>query len=79
MAKLLNLKKLGALNLKPIRFRYNEKIYETEEPYFLIELMAKKEKLNIKEFLKKEIEKEIEKKIEKETEKELPLAKASGS
>jgi len=70
MAKLLNLKKLGVLNLKPIRFQYKGKIYETEEPYFLIELMAKKEKLNIKEFLEKEI---------KKSEKELPLANASGS
>jgi hypothetical protein len=37
--------------LLPIRFEYQEKTYETYEPYFLISMMAKNKNMSIKNLL----------------------------
>jgi hypothetical protein len=37
--------------LYPIRFEYQEKTYETLEPYFLVSMMAKNKNMSIKNLL----------------------------
>jgi len=49
MGKVKILKKLSPLH--PIRFEYEGKIYETEDFYFIIKIMAKKKHQSISEFL----------------------------
>ncbi len=37
--------------LSPVRFEYNGKIYETDEPYFIVLKMAKQKYMSIESFL----------------------------
>jgi hypothetical protein len=56
--KILSPKKSDLLwkkgQLSPIRFKYNEKIYETYEPYFFVKKLTKLQRNKFKRYTMKE-------------------------